>query len=191
LTNTDHQPEDLHDRRFQGGPDRLRAPDRVELLEVPRVIALSMEGLTVKNLLDVGTGTGIFAEAFAALGIDITGIDVNVELLAIAQQHIPSGKFREGPMEKLPFPDRSFDLVFLGHVLHEADNFLTALQEARRVARNRVAILEWPYREEQKGPPLEHRLKSSVVEDFATKAGYTQIETQHLQHMDFYRLTPR
>ena len=190
MTNADHQPEHLHDRRFQGGPDRLRAPDRVELLELARVVALSLEGLTVTSVLDVGTGTGIFAEAFAALGMSVTGIDVNVELLAVAQQHVPSGQFREAPMEQLPFPDRSFDLVFLGHVLHEADNFLTALQEARCVARNRVAILEWPYREEQKGPPLEHRLKPSAVEDFATSAGYTQIETQHLQHMDFYRLTP-
>jgi ubiquinone/menaquinone biosynthesis C-methylase UbiE len=190
LTKTDHQPEHLHDRRFQGGPDRLRAPDRVELLEVSRVVALSIEGLTVKSMLDVGTGTGIFAEAFAASGIEVTGIDVNAELLAIAQQYVPAGKFREAPMEQLPFPDRSFDLVFLGHVLHEADNFIVALQEARRVTRSRVAILEWPYREEPKGPPLEHRLKPSAVEDFATKAGYTQIETQHLQHMDFYRLTP-
>jgi ubiquinone/menaquinone biosynthesis C-methylase UbiE len=192
LTNADRQPEQsdhLHERRFQGGPDRLRASERMALLEVSRVVALSIEGLTVKSVLDVGTGTGIFAEAFAAMGIEVTGVDVNAELLAVAQQHVPAGQFREAPMEQLPFPDRSFDLVFLGHVLHEADNFLTALQEARRVTRNRVAILEWPYREEPNGPPLEHRLKSAVVEDFATSAGYAQVETSQLQHMDFYRLT--
>lgn len=191
--NDDHQLEQLdhlHERRFQGGPDRLRSAERVALLEVSRVAALSIEGLTIRSVLDVGTGTGIFAEAFAALGIEVTGVDVNAELLAVAQQHVPTGQFREAPMEQLPFPDRSFDLVFLGHVLHEADNFLTALQEARRVARNRVAVLEWPYREEPKGPPLEHRLKSSVVEDLATRARYQQVETSHLQHMDFYRLTP-
>src|SRR5512135_3338113 len=148
MTNNHHQPEPLHDRRFQGGPDRLRAPERVELLEVSRVAALSVEGLTVNSMLDVGTGTGIFAEAFAASGIEVTGVDVNAELLAIARQQVPSGQFQVAPMEQLPFPDRSFDLVFLGHVLHEADNFVTALQGARRVARMRVAVLEWPYREE-------------------------------------------
>ncbi len=193
MTNADQQPEQsdhLHERRFQGGPDRLRSAERVALLEVSRVAALSIDGLTVRSVLDVGTGTGIFAEAFAALGIEVTGIDVNAELLAVAREHVPAGQFQEAPMELLPFPDRSFDLVFLGHVLHEADNFLTALQEARRVARNRVAVLEWPYREEQNGPPLEHRLKSSVVEDLAMRAGYAQVETSHLQHMDFYRLRP-
>ncbi|MBL0177102.1 MAG: methyltransferase domain-containing protein [Ignavibacteria bacterium] len=30
----------------------------------------------------------------------------------------------------MPFEDASFDLVFLGHVLHEADDLLHALAEA-------------------------------------------------------------
>ena len=37
-------------------------------------------------------------------------------------------------MEKLPFEDKAFDLAFMGHVLHEADDLLTALKEAQRVA---------------------------------------------------------
>lgn len=188
--NADHQPEHTHERRFQGGPDRLRTAERIALLEVERVAALSMNGLTVTNMLDVGTGTGVFAEAFAALSLDVTGIDVNAELLAVAQQHIPAGQFKEAPMEQLPFPDRSFDLVFMGLVLHEADDVLIALQEARRVTRQRVTVLEWPYREEPNGPPLAHRLKPETVEDLATKAGYQTVELTHLQHMDFYRLTP-
>jgi SAM-dependent methyltransferase len=181
--------DDHHERRFQGSPDRLRTPERLALLEVPRVVALSSEGLTIKNALDVGTGTGIFAEAFAALGIEVAGIDVNVDLLALARQHVPMAQFEEAPAEKIPFGDQSFDLVFLGHVLHETDNQLGALQEARRVARQRVTILEWPYRQEEKGPPLEHRLKPEVVSDLATVAGFQRVETIHLEHMDFYRLS--
>ena len=61
-----------HARRFQGEPDRLRAPDRLARMEVPRVAALSTEGITVESALDVGTGTGVFAEAFAAQGIAVT-----------------------------------------------------------------------------------------------------------------------
>jgi len=178
-----------HERRFQGQADRLRTPERIALLEVPRVVALSGESLTLKNALDVGTGTGIFAEAFATLGIEVTGIDVNTDLLALARQHVPMAHFEEAPAEKIPFGDQSFDLVFLGHVLHETDNPLGALQEARRVARQRVTILEWPYQQEEKGPPLEHRLKPEVVSDLATEAGFQRVETIHLEHMDFYRLT--
>jgi len=141
--------DDHHERRFQGQADRLRAPERIALLEVPRVVALSSEGLTIKNALDVGTGTGIFAEAFAALGIEVMGIDVNTDLLALAREHVPTAQFKEAPAEKIPFANQAFDLIFLGHVLHETDNQLSVLQEARRVARQRVTILEWPYRQEE------------------------------------------
>ena len=181
--------DDHHERRFQGQADRLRAPERIALLEVPRVAALSSEGLTIKSALDVGTGTGIFAEAFAALGIEVTGIDVNTDLLALARQSVPTAQFEEAPAEKIPFADQTFDLVFLGHVLHETDNQLGALQEARRVARQRVTILEWPYRQEEKGPPLEHRLKPEVVSGLAAEAGFQRVESIQLEHMDFYRLT--
>ncbi len=179
-----------HERRFQGEPDRLRAPDRIARMEVPRVAALSTEGITVESVLDIGTGTGVFAEAFAALGIAVTGIDVNADLLTVARQSVPAAQFKQAPVEKIPFAARSFDLAFLGHVLHEADDPLAALKEAHRVARRRVAILEWPYRQEEKGPPLEHRLRPEIVVDLALQAGFQHVETIHLEHMDLYRLTP-
>ena len=187
--NTDHHIEHTHERRFQGGADRLRAPERVALLEVERVAAVSLEGLAAKSLLDIGTGTGLFAEAFAALGLDVAGIDVNAELLALARQHVPAGQFKDAPMEQLPYPDGAFDVVFMGLVLHEADDAVQALQEARRVVRQRVAILEWPYREEPKGPPLAQRLPAKTIETFASQAGYRGIELIPLQNMDLYRLT--
>ncbi len=185
-----HSAEPSHDRRFQGQADRLRAPDRLARMEVPHVAALSTEGITVDSVLDVGTGTGVFAEVFAAQGLVVTGIDVNAELLEVARQIVPTAHFKQTPVEKIPFADRSFDLVFLGHVLHEADDPLAALKEARRVAHSRVAILEWPYRQEEKGPPLEHRLKPEFVTNLAQQAGFHDVETIHLEYMDFYRLTP-
>ena len=91
-------------------------------------------------------------------------------------------------MEQLPFPARAFDLTFMGLVLHEADDAVQALQEACRVTRQRVVVLEWPYREEQKGPPLAHRLQAETIEAFAAQAGYRAVELIHLQNMELYRL---
>jgi ubiquinone/menaquinone biosynthesis C-methylase UbiE len=178
-----------HERRFHGTADRLRAADRIARLDVPRVVELSLAGLTATSVLDVGTGTGVFAEAFAAAGLAVTGIDTNADLLAVAREFAPTAQFREAPAEQLPFPDASFDLVFLGHVLHEADDPLATLQEARRVMRQRVAILEWPYRDEPHGPPLAHRLSPATVADLAARAGFQSVEALQLEHMDFYRLT--
>ncbi|MBA4313502.1 MAG: hypothetical protein C0417_12835 [Chlorobiaceae bacterium] len=178
-----------HKRRFSGEADRLRHPERVALLEVELVVELSIEGIRVKNLLDVGTGTGIFAEAFAKHKIQVTGIDPNTELLEIARAILPEAQFLKGIAENIPFPDDSFDLVILIHVLHETDNMFKALTEAKRVARKRVIILEWPYVDEEQGPPIDHRLKPEEIEMIASNAGF-QVEKFQLKHMDFYRLNP-
>ena len=179
-----------HERRFKGGIDQLRSPRRMALLQVSRVIDLCAAGMTVKSVLDVGTGSGVFAEAFAARGMQVTGIDANAEMLQAARRFVAAGQFRQAPAEAIPFPNASFDLVFLGHVLHETDDAVKALKEARRVARARVAVLEWPYLDEEGGPPLAHRLKPEQVAALAQQAGWQEIETLSLTHMVLYRFTP-
>jgi ubiquinone/menaquinone biosynthesis C-methylase UbiE len=181
--------EQKHDRRFHGVPEMLRSPGRIEILEVERVVALCLEGIAARTVLDVGTGTGIFGEGFAAHGLHITGIDANPAMLEAAGRHVPQGWFVLAPAEALPYPNDTFDLVFLGHVLHEADNPLASLREAQRVARLRVAVLEWPYGLEEHGPPLAHRLKPEAIADLAQAAGLQKVETLSLAHMMLYRLS--
>lgn len=178
----------MHERRFHGEADRLRSAQRLELLEVERVVGLCLEGLDIETVLDVGTGTGVFAEAFSQQGLVVTAIDVNPDLLETAKRYAPQATFRQAPAETIPFPDRSFDLVFLGHVLHETDERQRALQEARRVARKRAVVLEWPYQEEEHGPPLEHRLKPEEVMGLAKEAGFEAVETLQLRHMVLFRM---
>jgi len=177
-----------HERRFHGEADRLRSAERVALLEVDRVVTLAVEGLQVLRVLDVGTGTGLFAEAFAAKGLAVAGIDTNPAMLHAARRFVPSGDFREGTAEAIPYGDKLFDLVFLGHVLHEVDDPVAALEEARRVSTNRVAVLEWPYVDEEQGPPLAHRLNTATVISVAKRAGFGQVEHLKLAHMDLYRM---
>jgi ubiquinone/menaquinone biosynthesis C-methylase UbiE len=181
--------EGTHERRYGSPAEGLRAPARVALLEVARVLELCLEGIDAERMLDIGTGTGIFAEAFAVKGLDVTGIDPNPGLIAIARRHA-AGTFLVGTAENLPFEDRSFDIVLMGHVLHETDDRAKALSEARRVARTRVAILEWPYLAEDRGPPLAHRLQESEIRSLAQEAGFPLVEKTALSHMHFYRLTP-
>ncbi|MEN2983264.1 MAG: methyltransferase domain-containing protein, partial [Thermus sp.] len=66
------------------------------------------------------------------------------------------------------FPEASFDLAFFGLSLHHLDP-LPALREAARVAR-RVAVLEWPYREEEVGPPLGRRFSPEGLQELFQKA---------------------
>ena len=178
----------MHEKRFEGDIARLRAPERVERLEVERVVDLCLETGDVSRVLDVGTGTGLFAESFSKRGLEVSGVDANPEMVIAARQFVPTGDFREGTAEALPYPDGSFDLAFLGFVLHESDEPLKALQEVQRVARQRVCILEWPYRDQSFGPPLAHRLKPEDLADLFRKAGFRKWKGTDLSNTAFYRL---
>ncbi|MCL4249051.1 MAG: methyltransferase domain-containing protein [Anaerolineae bacterium] len=181
----------MTDKRYGGEIERMRAPQRVALMEMDRVLELALAGVTLKSLLDVGTGSGLWAEVFAQRGLTVTGVDVREDMLAAAQAFVPGATFKQGEMESLPFPDESFDLVFLGLVLHEATGLATALREMYRVANLRVVALEWPYEVGEMGPPQHHRLRAEDVLREARAAGYAQAEHIQLTHMALYRLDKR
>jgi ubiquinone/menaquinone biosynthesis C-methylase UbiE len=178
----------MHEKRFEGDIGRLRAPERVERLEVERVVDLSLGNGAMQSVLDVGTGTGLFAEAFSLRGLDVSGVDTNPEMLISALQFVPKGNFHTGIAEVLPYQDGSFDIVFLGFVLHESDEILKALREARRVARQSVCILEWPYRDQTFGPPLAHRLNPEELASLFQIAGFQKWKVINLSNTTLYRL---
>jgi ubiquinone/menaquinone biosynthesis C-methylase UbiE len=178
----------MHERRFNREIERLRDPERLARMEVERVVNLSLENLeNTRTVLDIGVGSGVFAEAFAARGMQVSGVDVNPEMLPAAQAFVPSGIFKEGTAEELPFADTAFDLSFMGLLLHETDDALAALKEAHRVTRNRLAVLEWVHTEQPFGPPLEDRIPGERVLSLAQQAGFQHIEELQLQTLVLYR----
>ncbi|MBP1703805.1 MAG: Methyltransferase type 11 [Chloroflexi bacterium] len=181
----------MHEKQFDGAVERLRSPERVVRLEVERVADLCLESGGFKTVLDVGVGSGIFAEAFSRRGLVVAGVDINPQMVTAARQFVPQGDFREAPAEALPYPDGSFDLVFMGLLLHESDEPRKVLQEARRVTCRQVCILEWPYLEEEFGPPLAHRLKPADIAEMSRQAGFARLETVQLNHLVLYRLNTR
>lgn len=176
----------MHERRFEGDIQHLRDPQRLERLEVSRVIDLCLKGIEAHSLLDIGTGSGLFAEGFAKRGLSVAGIDANREMVEAAREFVPEGDFRQAEAESLPYPDEAFDLAFMGVLLHEADEPVKALSEARRVARMRVAVLEWPYREDEFPPPSAHRLSPEKVAALAQSAGLGEPDTYELSHTILY-----
>ena len=180
----------MHEKRFDGGIEKLRSPERIARLEVERVVDLCLEGAIIQNVLDVGTGSGLFAEAFFKRGLAVAGIDANPDMLPVPRGFVPQADFRQAEAEKLPFVDDSFDLVFLGLILHESDDPLKLLQETRRVIRQRTCILEWPYLEGEFGPPLAHRVMPQHLSKNARQAGYQNIITRDLTNLILYILLP-
>lgn len=178
----------MNNRRFSGEIERLRAEERLARLEISRVVDLSLAGLSAESMLDIGTGSGVFAETFAARGLQVAGVDLRDDMLEAARQYVPSGDFKQGHMESLPFADAAFDLAFMGLVLHEADDLVNALREAYRTTRHRVMVLEWPYEIGEFGPPQDHRLRAEQVLDAAREAGFKTVESITLNHLILFRL---
>ncbi len=68
-------------RCFKVEANRLCSSERIVLLEIPCVVERMPAGMDPDNLLHAGSGAGSFAEAFARRNPEVTGIDVNPELL--------------------------------------------------------------------------------------------------------------
>ncbi len=95
------------------------------------------------SLLDAGCGEGFVAGDLARRRpeIAVTGVDLSPEAIAYAQERFGKlARFRTGSVYKLPFSDRSFDLVLCSEVLEHLDEPEKAIAELKRVARSHVLI---------------------------------------------------
>jgi ubiquinone/menaquinone biosynthesis C-methylase UbiE len=90
-----------------------------------------------EKLLDVGCGTGISTSVWKC---ECTGIDPSSELIEIAKKKYPGKTFLVGKAEKLPFPDKSFDVVICITAIHNFDDVRQGLIEMKRVCKDRVVI---------------------------------------------------
>jgi ubiquinone/menaquinone biosynthesis C-methylase UbiE len=178
----------MNDRIFNQSADRLRSPERVARLEVKKVVNLCLKNREITSVLDVGVGSGVFAEEFSKRGLVVAGTDVNPDMLVATKLHVPLCDIRIGKAENLPFEDGEFDLVFMGLVFHEVTDYQRAMNHAFRVSANYAAILEWKYKTEEFGPPLEHRLQGSFIEKTAKEAGFKKCNTVEMKNLMLYTL---
>jgi SAM-dependent methyltransferase len=97
------------------------------------------------KVLDVGCGSGMFCSLAAARRATVAGIDAAEGLVAIARERTPSGDFRVGEMEELPFADASFDLVTGFNSFQFAADPINALRQAKRATKpdGAVAMAVW------------------------------------------------
>ncbi len=180
------RPELMSDKRYNDKIEKLRNPERIARYEMDRMMQTCLNGIETKSVLDVGTGSGLFAEAFFKKGLVVAGADVNPEMIAAAKDFVPTGRFEIAPAEKMPFKDWSFDLVFMANVFHEVDDHVQTLLEAKRIAVKRIAILEYPHKEQPFGPPMHHRLKPEQIRDFAKQAGLETLKIVELTNVNLY-----
>lgn len=104
------------------------------------------------RVLDVGCGKGFLLYEFtqAVPGISVAGIDVSSYAVENAKEEVRSG-LQVGSASKLPFEDKSFDLVVTLATLHNLGlgDLWSAVSEIERVGRGGKYIMVESYRNQR------------------------------------------
>jgi ubiquinone/menaquinone biosynthesis C-methylase UbiE len=88
------------------------------------------------HILDIGAGNGLMAQMLHdATGADFSLLDVVDYNTSTLPMHLYSGKI-------LPFEDNTFDMATLVFVLHHNPDPRPVMQEALRVSRHGVLVVE-------------------------------------------------
>lgn len=106
-------------------------------------------GVSLGELLDVGTGSGSMLRVLGGRATHAVGLDMSTQALRVARARVHGAglnhcMFKRGNMYELPFAADSFDAVSFDHVLSTAEQPTQALREAVRVLRQegRIIIVE-------------------------------------------------
>jgi SAM-dependent methyltransferase len=96
------------------------------------------------HLLDVGCGSGALLGRLKRRGFNATGVDFSAEAAEVAERE-NGVKVVVGSLQDAAFPDESFDIVTLFHVMEHVTNPRHVLAEVARILRpNGTVILQVP-----------------------------------------------
>ena len=118
-----------------GRYDRFMRKDRAAYEEMYALIRPVVKGKTV---LELATGTGLIAKNIVNAAAHIEATDASPEMILEAKRDNQSAKlhFSVQDMFRLPYADKSFDVVIVSNALHIVPQPEKALAEIHRVLRD-------------------------------------------------------
>ena len=118
-----------------GHYDRFIRKDRAAYEEMYKLIRPVVKAKTV---LELATGTGLIAKHIVNAAAHTEATDASAEMIAEAKRDNRSAKlhFSVQDMFRLPYADKSFDVVIVSNALHIIPQPEKALAEIRRVLKN-------------------------------------------------------
>ena len=118
-----------------GRYDRFMRKDRAAYDEM---YVLIRPVVKAKTVLELATGTGLIAKQIVNAAAHIEATDASAEMILEAKRDNQSAKlhFSVQDMFRLPYADKSFDVVIVSNALHIIPQPEKALAEIRRVLKD-------------------------------------------------------
>src|SRR5689334_18189092 len=102
---------------------------------------LHRAGIRSGTVVDLGSGSGIYAAALIDAGYDVVGVDLSPDMVALARATAPGGTFTVGSVHDFAIPPGTVAVTALGEVLNYATDHRAGLDAlAATAARVRGAL---------------------------------------------------
>ena len=121
--------QNFYDRTYYSTLPNSLTPRRYDL-RLARRLNIDLHS----DVLDIACGTGEWLRAVAELGGKVSGIDLSTRAIEFCQMQMPTGVFKQGNAEVLPFENDKFNIITC---LGSLEHFLApekALKEMIRVS---------------------------------------------------------
>ncbi len=170
--------------------DSLRSL-HVDETEVEQTLLTFIPDGGIRDLLDIGTGTGRILGLLGPRAENAQGVDLSHDMLSIARANLENRgarncTVRQADMNGLPFDEGSFDLVTVHQVLHFADHPARAILEAARVLRRggRIIIVDFlPHGREELRTEHEHRRLGFSDQEVAAWFAQARLRPERMAHL--------
>lgn len=102
---------------------------------VKESVSLSIMGLNASlrgNLLDIGSGNGEFLSNMRDLGWQVHGVEPDEKAIRYAKE-VFNLELHQGTLESVSFPENTFDVVTMNHVIEHVYDPIDLVRECRRI----------------------------------------------------------
>jgi ubiquinone/menaquinone biosynthesis C-methylase UbiE len=175
---------EMHNRTFHGNERERRK------WQNPEEILAELGLRSGSTFIDLGCGEGFFSiPAARIVGKKgrVYALDIDEEAIAIVRKKADSEQLTNlvtevGAAEEIVFREACADFVFFGIVLHDFQNPLKVLQNARKMLKPRglLADVDWKKEPMEFGPPMSIRFSETQAAGLLDKAGFKVEEAREM-----------
>lgn len=174
-----HANQHMHTKSHESLIANFEDPKR-DLWQLPKLVLNLLGPIKDKSIIDIGVGSGYFANHFVNAGAIVTGADVDAKFL----EHV-KGRFSSSKnfyTHRLEFNDpkiagMNFDIIFTSNTYHHIDNRVEYLKKLKFGLKKdgRIAILDFKKDDQDHhfGPPIHMRIDIDTVIQDLKLAGYS------------------